>query len=183
MERNKNDFIVKMLFALALALLPMLFFAQILLPSWMVCIFVGCLFLIKMWFELMKDKDNKNHNLMNAIASSAVFTTLLTFFIVYYASEVSLPIAITVIVLINLNNVLKVTLFSKPMPEFIEAVDFCLVLFELLTLLAFAFIFIYSMLSSVALIALMLALIVSVGYKTFYVFKYTKISNIFKRKK
>ena len=80
----------------------------------------------------MKDKDNKNHNLMNVIAGSAVFTTLLTFFIVYYAGEVSLPIAIIVIVLINLNNVLKVALFSKPMPEFIESVDFCLVLFELL---------------------------------------------------
>ncbi len=183
MERNKNDLLVKILFAVELALLPMVFFANLLMPKWTICIFVLGIFCAKLWFELMKDKNNKIHMMINAVASVAIFTTLLIFFMINFAGDISKPIAIIVICLVWAYNAYKVFLFDRPMPEFIEAVDFCYVLFELLLLVALTLVMLYSMIISVMLFALMLASIVAVGYKTFYLFKYTKLSGIFKRKK
>ena len=72
------------------------------------------------------------------------------------------------------------------MNETIEAVDFCIIIFELLTFVALALMNIVEDITTVALWTLVLAGTVSVIYKVYYGFRYAnwggRIKGIFRRK-
>ena len=94
---------------------------------------------------------------------------------------VNLALAIVAIVLIVFSNIYKIVFFKKTMPEFINAVDYCYMLFECLTLVAFMLLFNYSLLTNIGLVAIILTAGVSLCYKVYYTFKYTKVNNIFNK--
>ncbi len=72
------------------------------------------------------------------------------------------------------------------MNDTIEAVDVCIIIFELLTLVAFALVKMVEDITTVALWTLVLAGAVSVIYKVYYGFRYAnwggRIKGIFRRK-
>ena len=80
-------------------------------------------------------------------------------------------------------QVMKVALFKHNMPEYVEAVDYCFMLFECLTIGALAFVMFYTLVDNIGMYAMLMTIAVSVIYKVYYTFKYTKAKNIFKRKK
>lgn len=180
---TRNDTFFKILFAIELALLPMVFFAQMLLPDWSMGLFVAGILVAKIWVELFKNKTFA-HTLINAIGSIVVFSTLLIFFM--SLGLINVVLGIFAVVFIVLTNIFKVVLHNKAMPETIEAIDFCYTLFEILTLVAFTFLVFYSLITSIGLFAILLTAVVSVAYKVFYVFKYMdvfgKLKKLFRRK-
>ena len=175
---TRNDIFYKILFAISIALLPMVIFAYLYLPEWSVSLIIAAILLCKIWIELFKDKTNFQHAIINSIASILIFVTLLIMFTVI--NSINMTFSIISIVLIVLINIYKIVFFKKSMPEFIDAVDYCYMLFEILTLVAFTFLFYYSLVTNIGLVAIILTAGVSVCYKIYYTFKYTKLNCIFK---
>lgn len=179
MTRNETFF--KILFAISLALLPMTIFSYLFMPQWAICLFVAGLLLAKIWLELFRDKSNFAHTIIIAINSVAVFTTLLILFAIN--GVISLPFAICLIVAVVLMQLFKILLFKYNMPEMIDAVDYCHMLFECLTLCALAFVLYYTLIADIGIFAMLITAVVSVVYKVYFAFKHTSVRKIFKRKK
>lgn len=169
---SKNDTFFKILFAVEIALLPMVFFADRFLPRWAVGLFIAGILLAKVWLELFKDRANKSHVIIDSVGSIIVFATLLIFFVV--AEYVSKPLGIAVLVLVVIMNLLLPATFARKMPEFVDAVDFCYMLFECFTLLAFTIIGYYQLVTNIGLFALLLTSAVSIIYKVYYFFRRTE---------
>lgn len=178
---TRNDIVYKILFAIELALLPLIIFAGLYLPTWGLCLFLAGLLLVKIWIELFKDRTNVAHSIIDEIGSVAVFTTIITFFIV--RDEINLALGVSVIVLIWLYYIFSLSMVKKNMPEFIDAVDFSNMIFECLTICAFIFLPFEITTVNIGLVALILTTVVSIAYRIFFIFKYTKANNIFRKRK
>ena len=179
---TKNDKFFKILFAIELALLPIVFFVYRMATDWWATgIVIAGILLVKIWMELFKDNSNITHTIIDGVGSVAVFATLFIFLICI--DVLSKPLTIIVLVLIVLMNVLLSVFFKSKMPEFISAVDFCYMLFECFTILSLTFVEYYSLIAYIGLYALLLTTLVSVCYKLYYSVRYTKLLSIFKRKK
>ena len=157
---SKNDNFFKVLFAIELALLPMVFFANMFMPKWTIGLFIAGILLSKVWLELFKDKNNRIHTIIDSLGSVAVFSTLIIFYLT--TDYIALPLGISVIILVVLMNLLLPILFNNLMPEFVDAVDFCYMLFECFTLAAFTFTAYYTLITNIGLFALLLTSPVSV---------------------
>ncbi len=179
MTRNETFF--KILFAISLALLPMTIFAHLYMPDWSISLFIAGLLLAKIWLELFKDKSVLGDNVILAINSVAVFTTLSILFVV--KGLIGTALAVGLIVAVVLMQAMRLFLFKYNMPDMIDAVDFCHVLFEAFTLVGFAIITFYDLIANIGIFAMLLTACVSVVYKVYYVFKHIGIKSIFKRKK
>ncbi len=176
----KNDLFFKILFAIELALLPLVVFAYLFLPLWAMGLIIAGVLLAKIWMELYKDRLSFTHTLISSIASVVVFTTLLILFI--NAGFVNQTLAIADIILIFFMNLFLVLLKNKNMPEFIEAVDYCYMLFEILTLISFIFLaYNNTVIVLIGLFTLLLTTVLSVGYKLYYFCRYTKFNSLFWR--
>lgn len=181
---TKNDGFFKILFAIELALIPMVIFSHLFLETWAMSLILGGIVVAKIWREIFKNKESKQHAIISSIASVCEFVVL----IIYFATEklLLLPLAISTVVIIVLYNLLKLIFFGVKMNETIEAVDFCIIIFEILTLVALAIMNMVDQISTIAMWTLVLAGVVSVVYKVYYGFKYDnwtgKIKAIFRRK-
>ena len=178
---TKNDTFFKILFAIEIALLPMVIFANKFLPNWAMSLFIGGILLAKIWLELFKDKHSRVHAIIDCVGSLAVFCTLIVYFIIL--DLISTPLGIAVLVFVVLQNLLLPLLFNRQMPEFIDAVDFCYMLFECFLLGAFAILKFYDMITNIGLFAVLLTSVVSVLYKIYFIFRQTELFSKFKRKK
>lgn len=169
---NRNDTFFKILFAIQLAFIPLLFGANILLPSWSISLFIAGMLIVKIWLELFKNKDSKTHFALNSIASIAVVSSLSMLFFV--KGDLHLALAIVSISLVVLHSVFKFFTFNDQMPELINAVDSCFMMFECLSIGTFTFIMYYSLTANIALFALILTAVASLIYRIFYLCKYKK---------
>lgn len=185
---TRNDTFFKILFAFEIALLPLVVAAHIMFPSWSVGLFVGSILIVKIWMEIFKNKSDFSHIIINSIGSVLTISTLVIFFNVL--NYINLALTIFVVVFTALANVFKVALYNKKMPEMIEAVDACYMMFECLTILGLALVMLYTLVSDIALFALLLTAIVSVAYKVYYLFRFYDViggiknlfSKLFKRR-
>jgi len=181
---SRNDGFFKILFAIELALIPMVIFAHMYLQTWAMSLILGAIVVVKLWREIFKDKESKSHTIISTLASLCEFSVL----IIYFATQklLILPLAIVAVVVIALFNILKAVFANLKMNDTIEAVDVCIIIFELLTLVAFALVRMVEDITTVALWTLVLAGVVSVIYKVYYGFRYAnwggKIKGIFRRK-
>ncbi len=179
---TKNDTFFKVLFAISLALLPLTIFSYLFLPKWAVMVFVAAVLLVKVWLELFKDRKNLSHVIIDAIDSVITYLTLTILFII--AGYLNMALAIVALVFIVIMNILLCVMFKHVYPEFIDAVDYCYMLFECLTLLAFMFLPLeYDMISNIGLFAVILTAAVSIGYKLYAFMRYDVINKNFKHKK
>ncbi len=169
---TKNNFLFKTLFAVQIALLPIVIAVDLVktLPLWAVSVCIAGVLLCKIWVEVFKDKNNKTHKIMALAGTVATFAVLL--FFLANKGVIAMWLAILTFVLIVLFATLKVLLMNKVMPETIEAVDYCFNLFELLSLLAFTFAFYNITMTNIGLFAIILSTVVSVTYKVYYCIKY-----------
>ena len=181
---TRNDTIFKILFAIEIALIPLTMAAYLLMPVWTIGVFVAGILVSKIWMELFKEKENKNHKIIMKIGNILTIAVLVVFFAVQ--GYVNLALAIVIAVLAVLMNVFKLLLNKETMPEMIDAVDSCYILFECLTFIAFSFVVFYQLVANIALFALLLTAVASVAYKIYYILKYkngmNKIKNLFRRK-
>ena len=180
---TRNDTFFKILFAIEIALIPLAMASYLLMPKWTVGLFIAGLLVAKIWVELFKSKSNKMHKLLVAIGNILTIASLVIFFTIY--NYIHLAMCIVVVVLVVLMNVFKL-IVSDVMPEMIDAVDSCYMLFECLTLGTLAFVVFYQLATNIALFALILTAIVSVAYRLYYLMRYKggmdKIKGLFRRK-
>ena len=169
---NKSDKFFKILFAIQLAFIPLIFAMKLLLPEWAISLFVAGILVVKIWLELFKDKESRMHYALNSVATVAVFSALTMLFYAY--GVVHLALAIVVISTVVLHCVFKLATFNNQMPELISAVDSCFMLFECLAIATFTFIMYYSMAASIALFALILTAVVSFVYRIYYLIRYKR---------
>ena len=169
---TKNDLFFKILFAIQIALLPIVVATTLIssLPVWATSIALAGVLLAKIWVEVFKDKQNFTHKIMCYIGSVITFAVLLIF--LEMKGVIDLWIAILAIVLITLHSAFNIILKKKVMPETIEAIDYCFVLFEILTLIAFTFAFYNITMTNIGLFAIILSTAVSVAYKVYYCIKF-----------
>ena len=179
---TRNNVFFKILFAIELALLPMVIFANLYMPTWSVGLFIAGIIVAKIWLELFNDKTFVS-TLIIAIGNVLVFTVLIILFI--STSQIKLALGVGSLVVIIFVNIFKVTLWNKNISDTIMAVDYCHVLFEILTLIALAILSLFELLTNIGLFSLILTGVVSVAYKVFFTFKYTdfvaKVKKLFKR--
>ncbi len=182
---TRNDTFFKILFAIELALLPLVMASYILMPNWTVGLFIAGILVVRIWLELFKDKTNKAHQIIMLIGNALSMLTLVIFFMVEGYIDIALgTVTISLVVLCEL---LKFAMRGKTMPEMIDAVDTCFMLFECLLLIGLTFVIFHELVTTVALFTLLLTAVVSVGYKIYYSIRYDgvigKIKNIFRRRK
>ena len=184
---TRNDTFFKILFAIELALLPLVMAANILLPVWAIGLFITGILVAKIWMELFKNKENHTHTVISAIGNALTISTLAIFFTAQgYIDSVAL--CVFVVIFAVLANIFKALLFKSNMPEMVDAVDACGVLFEYFVLVALIVVVLRTvettqLIVNVALFALLLTSLVSAVYKLFYVFRtydvWTKTKNFF----
>ncbi len=181
---TRNDLFYKVLFAIEIALLPIVIFAEMFIADWTMGLFIAAILACKIWREIFKDRENRAQHLIGCIASILVFTTLIVYFMIL--DVIGIVIGVISIVAILLMQVLDIVTFNKHINDTIRAVDSCHMIFECLTLVSLIFAIYYSLTTNIGLFAIILTALVSVGYKLFYIFKYTnvigKIKSIFKKK-
>ena len=181
---TRNDSFFKILFAIEIALIPLTMAAHYLMPNWTVGLFVAGILVAKVWLELFKNKESLSHVLINAIGSVLTIVTLVIFFTVLGYIKVYMGVLVAVFAV--LFNVLRLACRKNIMPETIDAVDSCYVLFECLTLVGFTFVAFYDLIANIGLFALVLTAVVSVVYKTYFLCRHfgvgQKIKGLFRRK-
>ncbi len=184
---TRNDTFYKILFAIEIALLPLVLAANFLLPTWTVGLFVAGILVAKIWMELFKNKENHIHTIIGTIGDVLAISTLVIFFTVKgYIDSVSL--CVFTVVFAVLAYAFKSLLFKSKMPEMVDAVDACITLFTYLLIaslivVTFHLVGTTQLIVNIALFALMLTSIVSAAYKLYYIFKtydvMSKIKNMF----
>ncbi|MFQ6752415.1 MAG: hypothetical protein ACLRFL_02475 [Clostridia bacterium] len=181
---TRNDLFYKVLFAIEIALLPIVIFAEMFIADWTMGLFIAAILACKIWREIFKDRASRSQHLIGCIASILVFTTLIVYFIIL--DVIGIVIGALAIAAIVLMQVLDILTFNKHINDTVRAVDSCYMIFECLTLASLIFAIFYSMTTNIGLFAILLTSVVSVGYKLYYIFKYTdvvgKIKSIFKKK-
>jgi len=184
---TRNNLLFKILFAIELALLPMVIFAKLLLTNapWAMGVFVAGILLAKIWLHIFNDKT-KSSTVIISIGNILVFAVLLILFMA--TGMVPIALGVIVLVLITLQNIFKIALYNKSLNETVEAVDYCYTLFECLTLIAFTVIMVEKLLiiSKIGLFAIILTSALAVIYKIYYTIRYTNfissLKNLFRRK-
>lgn len=180
---TRNDTLLKFLFAIEIALVPFAMAAYLLMPRWTMGLLVAGIVVAKIWIELFKNKSSRLHTMLVGIGNIVAIASLVIFFTVY--GYINVALGVSVASLVVLMNIFKMAL-RDAMPEMIEAVDSCFMLFECLTLVAFAIIVFYQLTTTIALIALLLTAAVSVLYKIYYLIRYqnvlSRIASLFRRK-
>lgn len=174
----RNDLLFKILFALQVALIPLVIFAfHFVETAWVMGLLVGGAFVCHVWMEIFKDKFSFQHNLINSIGSIITIGLLLVF--LACVEVIIVPIAVIAIIAVIFANIMKMAMLNKHMPEMIEAVDFCYTIFECILLLALAFARVSIIITNIAMFAVIITAVVTVAYKIFFAFKYTDlVSNI-----
>ena len=166
---TRNDTFFKILFAIEIALVPLVMAAYILMPSWSVGLFVAGVLVSKIWIELFKNKEDRIHVLINLIGNVLTICPLVIFFTAQ--GYINVVLCVFIVIFAVLVNVFKPVLFGSVMPEMVDAVDACYMLFECLTLIGLGLIALYSLVADIALFALLLTAVVSVAYKIYYVIR------------
>jgi hypothetical protein len=162
---TRNDTLFKILFAIEVALLPLTMAAYLLMPKWSVVVFIAGVLIAKIWMEIFKSKEIRSHGVINAIGSFLAISSLVIFFTA--CKYLNVVLCVFVVVFALLMTVLKIVLRDDFMPEIIDAVDSCYVLFECLSLVGLSFVVFYALIANISLFALILTAVVSVGYKTY----------------
>jgi len=181
---TRNNLLFKILFAIELALLPMVIFSNLFLADWAMGVFVAGVLLAKIWLHIFNDKTKASVTIIS-IGNILVFSVLLILFMAR-VEQFNIGLGIAVLILIFLQNIFKIALYNKNISDTIEAVDQCYSLFECLTLIAFTFQLFYFLPTNIGLFAMLLTSAISVLYKVYYTFKYTNfvsnLKNMFRRK-
>ena len=165
-----NDMRYKGLFAVQLALLPLIIAFNLLVDEWAMAIPLGLLVICRLIMGFVKNRASLNEHIMQALADGLT----LVFVAIYFAVLGYIPtwLAIVDAVFMVLYEVANVYFFCKPMPDFIDALDFCFVAFIFTTLISLTFVFKVDSVAKVSFLAIMLTTAIVVAYKVYRFFNY-----------
>lgn len=148
-----KDLIFKILFALEVALMPMIIAANMMAPAGWVIAFLSIVILAKLCMVLLKDQANHWHVYFDAIGNAIVMCfTLITFACFGY---LNIWLAVATSILVVLEELARVFFFYKPNKSYIDALNFAFEMFMYLTLGGMIIVFWTNMLLKIATVALL----------------------------
>lgn len=181
----KNDKLVKLLFALQIAVLPLVVFGKIVLEFWLSQLFILLLLVTNLWQFLLSEKYNKEHKLLNSTSTFLIVTFLMVFYGVLGFVKIGIIIPMLTLLLLFLLSIV----FKKYFPrnELSNAVDICVYIFAYISVVFFGIVPAVHVVGLVGAFGTMLACVLSLSIKLFCfikikTYKVGKLKNTKKRK-
>ena len=153
------------LFAVELALLPLVLAFKLIIGTWAVCIPLALLAVCRCVMIFVKNKSKKSDHIIESIGDAII----LEFLVIYFAVLGFMPawLSIVVGILVPLYELANVYFYAKPMSDIIEALDFCYLAFLFTTIISLSFVMAVDVVAKVSLIALMLTMAIVIVYKIY----------------
>ena len=158
------------LFAVELALLPLIIAFKLIIGTWAVCIPLILLAVCRCVMIFIKDRSKLSDHIIESVGDAMVIAWLA----IYFAVLNFIPnwLSVTVCVLLPLYELANVYFYSKPMNDIIEALDFCFLAFVFTTIISLGFVMVIDVVAKVSLIAIMLTMIIVSTYKSYRFLRY-----------
>ena len=162
------------LFAVELALLPLMVAFKLIVGTWAVCIPLLLLAGCRAVMIFVKNKAKMEDHIIECVGDAIV----LGFLAIYFAVLGFIPnwLSILVCVLLPLYQLANVYFYAKPMNEIIEALDFCFLTFVFTTIISLSFVMAIDVVAKVSFIAIMLTMAIVIIYKLYRFARYYVIS-------
>jgi len=162
------------LFAVELALLPLMIAFKLIIGTWAVCIPLGLLAVCRAVMIFVKNKSKLSDHIIECVGDMIV----LGFLAIYFSVLGFIPtwLSVVVCVLLPLYQLASVYFYSKPMNDIIEALDFCFLAFVFTTIISLSFVMVVDVVAKVSFIALMLTMAIVIAYKLYRFLRYYIIS-------
>ena len=164
------------LFAVELALLPLIIAFKLIIGTWAVCIPLLLLAVCRGVMIFVKNKAKLSDHIIECVGDAIV----LGFLAIYFAVLGFIPswLGVVVCILLPLYELCNVYFYAKPMNDIIEALDFCFLAFVFTSIVSLSFVMAdgFDVVAKVSYIALMLTMIVVVAYKVYRFLRYYIIS-------
>lgn len=171
---TKNDFLFKILFALEMALIPLVACGYFLQGNYLMMGFMIALVILKAGVLLSKDPSSTVHNYIQYIGDAIVNLFTLIWFTSLHYIPVGLCVAVCIVIVIY--TTLKCYYLFKPMNDIIESIDFCYDMFSILLTICMTFIFASSTATIIAILSILMCMAISGIYKL-YRYVYALIAN------
>ncbi|MBQ8431159.1 MAG: hypothetical protein IJX26_04415 [Clostridia bacterium] len=173
---NKS-FLFKIMFAIEIALLPIIISAKMIMPELALSVVVGLILVAKLVMVVIKNPGSTMDIYLDAIGNGIVIVFCLITAACY--DYINLVLAIITSVVFVLEEVLRVYFYYKPNNQLVDALNFAVELFIFVTLSSFMMINISNLMLQISTIALLIASAFLVGIQTYkflyyYVFKKNK---------
>ena len=158
------------LFAVELALLPLMIAFKLIIGTWAVCIPLALLAICRGVMIFIKDKGKLSDHIIECVGDAIV----LGFLAIYFAVLNFIPnwLSVVVCILLPLYELANVYFYSKPMNDIVEALDFCYLAFLFATIISLSFVMVMDVVAKVSLIAIMLTMLIVVAYKAYRFLRY-----------
>ena len=165
-----NNMRYRGLFAVQVALLPLIIAFNLLVDEWAMVIPLGLLVVCRLIMAFVKNRASLSEHIIQAIGDALT----LGFIGIYFAYLGYIPTWLAVVdcVLVVLYEIANAYFFCKPMPDFIDALDFCFVAFIFITLISLTFVFKIDAVAKVSFLAIMITSAIVVAYKVYRFFNY-----------
>lgn len=169
------------LFAVEIALLPLIVAFKLIIGTWAVCIPLIMLAVCRGVMILIKNKAKVSDHIIECIGD----TVILEFLAIYFTVIGFIPtwLSIVVCILVPLYELASVYFYAKPMNDIIEALDFCYLAFVFTTIISLSFVMAIDVVAKVSFIAIMLTSAIVVAYKVYRFARYYVISRKSKMQK
>lgn len=178
----KNDSFFKLLFAIELALLPLVICASIVdfMPKVAISLFVVAIAICRIWMSTFKDTKDRSHIIINAVGDIAVFVTLFVLFICL--DLLIVPLAIVALVLMVVAGLLEIGVHQGYKSEIISIIQLCHNVVQCSLLVALSFVMYSNIATIIFMSALALSSVLLIIFRVIYLFRYTDfVKNIKKR--
>lgn len=158
------------LFAVELALLPLVLAFKLIIGTWAVCIPLILLAGCRAVMIFIKNKSKLSDHIIECIGDVVV----LGFLAIYFAVLGFIPtwLSVVVCILLPLYALSSVYFYAKPMSDIVEALDFCYLAFVFTTIISLCFVNVIDVVAKVSFIAIMLTMAIVVAYKLYRFLKY-----------
>ena len=162
------------LFAVELALLPLMIAFKLIIGTWAVCIPLLMIASCRCFMVFVKNKAKISDHIIECVSD----TIILGFLAIYFSVLGFIPNWITIIacILLPLYELASVYFYAKPMNDIIEALDFCFLAFIFTTIISLSFVVVFDVVAKVSFIALILTMAVVILYKLYRFMRYYIIS-------
>lgn len=162
------------LFAVELALLPLIVAFKLIVGTWAVCIPLILLAICRCLMIFIKNRAKLSDHIVESVGDALV----LEFLAIYFTVIGFIPtwLSVVVCILVPLYELINIYFYSKPMNDIIEALDFCYLAFLFTTIISLSFVMATDVVAKVSFIAIMLTMTVVIAYKAYRLLRYYIIS-------
>ncbi|MBQ7798488.1 MAG: hypothetical protein IJ371_05135 [Clostridia bacterium] len=164
------------LFAVEMALLPLIVAFKLIIGTWAVCIPLLMIAVCRCIMIFVKNKAKKSDHMVESIGDAII----IAFLAIYFAILGFIPtwLSVVVCILVPLYELANVYFYAKPMSEVVEALDFCYLAFVFTTIISLSFVMVKNLdvVAKVSFIAIMLTMAIVIAYKLYRFINYYLIN-------